>query len=168
MSVMKTGLAMIEGIYGRDGDGFEIGQDYLTNLVMFSKDKFRLDVIGMYLEAMNPATCISSASQGTRLDRHFQPWEIPIYEWVNGAAIPRKLTDFSRTPLRTYYLQKAGEPLYHLVNEPSITTATKFKAGVSPGRDCLCVAIPASVPLIWLPARDWNTELQGRRFVLST
>jgi uncharacterized protein (DUF362 family) len=119
MSVMKTGLAMIEGIYGRDGDGFGVGQDYLTNLVMFSKDKFRLDVIGMYLGGHEPGDVhLFRIAKERGLTDTFNPWEIPIYEWVNGAAIPRKLTDFSRTPLKTYYLQKAGEPLYHLVNEP--------------------------------------------------
>ena len=30
----------------------------------------------------------------------------------------QQLTDFERTPLKTYYLQADGEPLYHLVNEP--------------------------------------------------
>ena len=54
MSVLKTGLAMIEGIYGRDGNGFGIGNDHLTNLVMFSKDKFRLDLIGLYLGGHEP------------------------------------------------------------------------------------------------------------------
>ena len=39
-SVLKDGLSMIEGIYGRDGDGFHVGNDYLTNIVMFSKHKF--------------------------------------------------------------------------------------------------------------------------------
>jgi uncharacterized protein (DUF362 family) len=119
MSVMKTGLAMIEGIYGRDGDGFNVGQDYLTNLVMFSKDKFRLDVIGMYLGGHEPGDVhLFRIAKERGLTDTFNPWEIPIYEWVDGAAIPRKLTDFARTPLRTYYLQKTGEPLYHLVNEP--------------------------------------------------
>ena len=118
MSVMKTGLAMIEGICGRDGD-FDDGQDYLTNLVMFSKDKFRLDMIGMYLGGHEPGDVhLFRIAKERGLTDTFNPWEIPIYEWVNGAAIPRKLTDFSRTPLKTYYLQKAGEPLYHLVNEP--------------------------------------------------
>jgi hypothetical protein len=37
---------------------------------------------------------------------------------VDGAATRRKLTDFQRTPLKTYYLQLPGEPHYHLVNEP--------------------------------------------------
>jgi hypothetical protein len=115
MSVLKTGLAMIEGIYALDGDGKGI----LTNLVMFSKDKFRLDVIGMYLGGHEPGDInLFRTAKERGLTDTFNPWEIPIYEWVDGAATPRKLTDFPRTPLRTYYLQLPGEPLYHLVNEP--------------------------------------------------
>ena len=48
----------------------------------------------------------------------FNPWEVPVFEWVDGQQpVRRKLTDFERTPLVTYYLSKAGEPKYHLVNE---------------------------------------------------
>ena len=119
MSVMKTGLAMIEGIYARDGDGFDHGQDYLTNLVMFSKDKFRLDAVGMYLGGHEPGNVnLFRIAKERGLTDTFNPWDIPIYEWVDGAATRRKLSDFSRTPLRTYYLQLPGEPLFHLVNEP--------------------------------------------------
>jgi uncharacterized protein (DUF362 family) len=115
MSTLKTGFAMIEDIYGLDGDGSQV----LTNLVMFSKDKFRLDVIGTYLGGHEPGDVHTFRIAKERgLTDTFNPWEIPVYEWVDGAAIPRKLTDFSRTPLKTYYLQKPGEPLYHLVNEP--------------------------------------------------
>ncbi len=119
MSVMKTGLAMIEGITGRDGDGFGQGQDYLTNLVMFSKDKFRLDMVAMYLGGHEPGNInLFRIAKERGLTDTFNPWEIPIYEWENGAAIRRRLSDFERTPLKTYYLQMPGEPLFHLVNEP--------------------------------------------------
>ena len=117
-SVVNTGLAMIEGIYGRDGDGFSVGDDYLTNLVMFSKDKFRLDVIGMYLGGHEPGNIhLFRIAKERGLTDTFNPWEIPIFEWTNGDAVPRKLTDFPRTPLKTYYLQRDGEPYLHLVNE---------------------------------------------------
>jgi uncharacterized protein (DUF362 family) len=118
-SVLKTGLAVIEGIYGRDGNGFGIGNDYLTNLVMFGKDKFRVDMIGMYLGGHEPGNIhlFRIAKERGLLDT-FNPWEIPLYEWVDGAAKPVKLSEIERTPLKTYYLQKDGEPLYHLVNEP--------------------------------------------------
>jgi uncharacterized protein (DUF362 family) len=118
-SVLKTGLAMIEGIYGRDGDGFGTGQDYLTNLVLFGKDKFRLDVIGLYLAGHEPGNiALYRVAKERGLSDTFNPWEIPVYEWEDGRAVPRKLTDFQRTPLKTYYLQKEGEPRFHLVNEP--------------------------------------------------
>ncbi len=118
-SVLKTGLAMIEGIYARDGDGFAVGDDYMTNLVMFSKDKFRLDVIGMYLGGHEPGNInLFRIAKERGLTDTFNPWEIPIFEWTAGEAVPRKLTDFQRTPLKTYYLQKDGEPYLHLVNEP--------------------------------------------------
>ena len=120
MSVLKTGLAMIDGIYGRDGDGFGIGEDHLTNLVMFSKDKFRLDLIGLYLGGHEPGNVnLYRTAKERGLSDTFNPWEVPVYEWVDGHAEPRKLTDFPRTPLKTYYLRKpSGEPKYHLVNEP--------------------------------------------------
>jgi uncharacterized protein (DUF362 family) len=119
MSTLRTGLAVIEGIYGRDGNGFGIGQDYLTNLVMFGKDKFRVDMIGMYLGGHEPGNVhLFRIAKERGLSDTFNPWEVPVFEWVDGTAVPRKLTDFPRTPLKTYYLRKAGEPMYHLVNEP--------------------------------------------------
>lgn len=119
MSVLKTGLAMIEGIYGRDGNGFGIGDDYLSNIVMFSKDKFRLDLIGLWLGGHEPGNInLYRIAKERGLSDTFNPWDVPIYEWVDGQAQPRKLTDFERTPLKTYYLRKDGEPEYHLVDEP--------------------------------------------------
>jgi uncharacterized protein (DUF362 family) len=116
---LKTGLSIIEGIYGRDGDGFGVGNDYLTNLVMFSKNKLRLDMIGMYLGGHEPGNInlFRIAKERGLLDT-FNPWEVPIFEWVDGKPVARKLSDFERTPLKTYYLQRDNEPLYHLVNEP--------------------------------------------------
>ena len=118
-SVVKAGLAMIEGIYGRDGDGFNVGNDYLTNLVMFSKDQFRLDLVGLWLGGHEPGNVhLYRIAKERGLSDTFNPWEVPLYEWVNGQAIPRKLTDFPRTPLKSPYLPKAGEPYLHLANDP--------------------------------------------------
>jgi hypothetical protein len=86
---------------------------------MFSKDKFRLDIIGLYLGGHEPGNVNLYRTAVERgLSDTFNPWEVPIYEWVDGRAEPRKLTDFERTPLKTYYLQMPGEPKFHLVNEP--------------------------------------------------
>ncbi|MBI5084104.1 MAG: DUF362 domain-containing protein [Acidobacteria bacterium] len=117
-SVMKTGLAMIEGIYGRDGDGFGIGNDYLTNLVMFSKDKFRLDLIGLWLGGHEPGNVyLYRIAKERGLTDTFNPWEVPVYEWIDGQPVQRKLTDFPRHELKSIYLQMPGEPFLHLANE---------------------------------------------------
>jgi uncharacterized protein (DUF362 family) len=119
MSVLKTGLAMIEGIYGRDGDGFGTGNDYLTNIVIFGKDKFRVDVVGTWLGGHEPGNVhLFRIAKERGLSDTFNPWEVPVFEWVSGKGVPRKLSDFQRTPLKTYYLQKPGEPQFHMVNEP--------------------------------------------------
>lgn len=118
-STLDTGLNMIEGIYGRDGDGFDVGNDHLTNLVMFGKQNFRLDVIGLYLAGHEPGNIhLYRIAKERGLTDTFNPWEIPIYEWVDGHAVPRKLSDFARTPLRSVYLPHEREPCLHLINEP--------------------------------------------------
>lgn len=117
-SVLKTGLAMIEGIYGRDGDGFDIGNDYLANLVMFGQDKFRLDLIGLWLGGHEPGNIhLYRIAKERGLSDTFNPWDVPVYEWVNGRAEPRKLSDFPRTPLKSPYLTRDGEPMLHLAEE---------------------------------------------------
>jgi hypothetical protein len=115
---VKPGLSIIEGIYGRSGDGFGVGEDYLTNLVMFGQDRINLDLIGMFLGGHEPGNVnLFRIAKERGISTTINPWEVELYEWVNGAPVRRKLSDFTRTNLNTYYLQKEGEPKYHLVNE---------------------------------------------------
>jgi len=126
-SVLNTGLAIIEGIYGRDGDGFGLGNDYLTNLVMFSKDKFRLDVIGLWLAGHEPGNVnLYRIAKERGLSDTFNPWEIDVYEWTDAGPAPRKLTDFPRYELKSIYLRMPGEPELHLANEPVDYDRLKF------------------------------------------
>jgi uncharacterized protein (DUF362 family) len=119
MSVLKTGLAIIEGIYGRDGDGFNVGTDYLTNLVMFGKDKFRVDLVGLWLGGHEPGNLhLYRIAKERGLSDTFNPWEVPLYEWTDDGPVARKLTDFPRTPLKTVYLPREGEPTLHMLDEP--------------------------------------------------
>jgi uncharacterized protein (DUF362 family) len=118
-SVLKTGLAIIEGIYGRDGDGFNVGNDYLTNIVIFGKDKFRVDLIGLWLGGHEPGNVhLYRIARERGLSDTFNPWDVPVYEWTDAGPVSRKLTDFTRTPLRTPYLPREGEPALHLLDEP--------------------------------------------------
>jgi len=119
MSTMKTGLAMVEGIYGRDGDGFAVGDDHLTNMVFFGKDKFRVDVIGLWLAGHEPGNVhLYRIAKERGLTDTFNPWEIPVYEWTDEGPAARKLTDFPRAALKTVFLPKDGEAALHMLDEP--------------------------------------------------
>ncbi len=118
LSVLKFGLAMIEAIYAKNEDPADPTKEFLPNLVMFSKDPFRLDLVGLWLGGHEPGNVhFYRIAKERGLSDTFNPWEVPVYEWTDEGPVARELTDFARTPLRTYYLQKEGEPQYHLVNE---------------------------------------------------
>ncbi len=127
------GIHIVEGIYGRDGD-FNWGPnpygnennfdgrawDYMTNVVIFGKNPYLVDIVGHWLAGHEPGNfgLFHIAMERGKLDM-LNPRNIPIYEWVDGVAVRRPLDGFTRTPLRTFYLQQAGkEPLWHLVDEP--------------------------------------------------
>jgi uncharacterized protein (DUF362 family) len=119
MSTLTTGLAMVEGICGRDGDGFYTGDDYLANMVFFGKDKFRVDLIGLWLAGHEPGNVhLYRIAKERGLSDTFNPWEIPVYEWTDDGPVSRQLTDFPRTPLKTVYLPREGEASLHLLDEP--------------------------------------------------
>jgi len=128
------GLHIIEGIYGRDGD-FNNGPnpfgnennydgrawDYMTNIVIFGKNPYLVDNVGHWLGGHEPGNfgLFHIAMERGKLDV-MNPMHIPVYEWQDGVAVRRPLTSFTRTPLRSFYLQQRqiNEPLWHLVNEP--------------------------------------------------
>jgi hypothetical protein len=127
------GLHIIEGIYGRDGD-FNQGPnpfgnennyngkawDYMTNIVLFGKNPYLVDIVGHWLGGHEPGNfgLFHIAMERGKLDV-MNPMNIPVYEWQDGVAVRRPLTGFTRTPLRSFYLhQRTREPLWHLVNQP--------------------------------------------------
>jgi len=135
------GLHIVEGIYGRDGD-FNFGPnpfgsenskdvlkvpsregrawDYMTNVVIFGKRPYLVDIVGHWLGGHEPGNfgLFHIAMERGQLDV-MNPRNIPVYEWQDGVAVRRPLTSFTRTPLRTSYLhQQTKEPLWHLCNEP--------------------------------------------------
>jgi hypothetical protein len=142
-SASPIGLHVVEGIYGRDGD-FNMGPnpfghendkepwlnapstkgrawDYMTNIVLFGKNPYLVDIVGHWLGGHEPGNfgLFHIAMERGKLDV-MNPMRIPVYEWQDGVAVRRPLTAFTRTPLRTSYLQRhtTDEPLWHLCDEP--------------------------------------------------
>ena len=117
------GLHIIEGIYGRDGD-FNNGPnpfgnennydgrawDYMTNIVIFGKSPYLVDIVGHWLGGHEPGNfgLFHIAMERGKLDV-MNPMNIPVYEWQDGVAVRRPLTSFTRTPLRSFYLQQRDE-----------------------------------------------------------
>ncbi len=135
-SVTKAGLHVIEGVYGRDGDGFLNGPnkgtklstgeawDYMSNIIIFGKNQYNVDIIGHWLAGQEPGNFgLFHIAKERGLTKKLNPANIPVYEWkADGTAALTPLTSFARTPLLTYYLQRnyngGTEAKYHLCDEP--------------------------------------------------
>jgi len=133
-SVTKPGLHIIEGIYGRDGNFIDgphedgLARDYMTNLLIFGKNPFYVDIIGHWLAGHEPVNfaLFHKAKERGFID-YFNPLSIPLYEWnENGEATLSQLSEFERYELKTLYLRQEGEDEYHLCNEPYDYEATSI------------------------------------------
>jgi hypothetical protein len=133
----KTGLHIIEAVYGRDGDfsrgpnpaGNDNNQNgnpanYMMNYIIFGKNSYHVDIIGHWLAGHEPGNLgLFHLAKDRGLAKTFNPANIPVYEWKgDGSAALTPLGNFTRTPLKTYYLRRdyssQNEPFWHLVNEP--------------------------------------------------
>jgi len=150
LSVTPTGINVVEGIYSQDGNGFGSGphdklgpqgitsRDYMSNIVIFGKDPFRVDIVAHWLAGHEPGNFgLFHIGIERGLNDVLDPHDIPVYEWKNGRATMIKLDSLERTPLVTYYLQRdyngQNEPKFHLCDEPFDYSAWKSGARVG---DC--------------------------------
>ncbi len=128
------GLHIVEGIYGRDGNGFLLGPnigtvskteawDYMTNIIIFGKNQGYVDIIGHWLAGHEPGNFgLFHLMKDRGMISTINPANIPVYEWkADGTATLTPLANFTRTPLKTYYLQRnysgQTEPYYHMCDE---------------------------------------------------
>ncbi|MCE5248832.1 DUF362 domain-containing protein [bacterium] len=170
LSATRFGLHVVEGIYARDGN-FSRGPnpegnednpkgnawDYMTNIIIFGMDPFRIDIVGKWLGGHEPGNfgLFHIAMERGMLDV-LNPMNVPVYLWEDGQAVPKPVTWFTRTPLRSYYLHKdfdgRKEPFWHLVNEPfDYGTVTEKKPSYpsKPGTGVFAQCCPtASYPLL--------------------
>jgi uncharacterized protein (DUF362 family) len=129
LSVTPSGIYIVEGVYGRDGDGFSggphegKGKDWMSNNVIFGKDPFRVDIIAHWLAGHEPGNFgLFHIGIERGMSDVLDPFDIPVYLWEDGRATLAKLDSFKRTPLVTPYLRKnsdgMNEEKFHLCNEP--------------------------------------------------
>lgn len=119
-------LNVIEGVYAQNGDGFDGGpgtdgapEIFPTNVLIFGKDAFRVDIIGHWLAGHEPGNFgLFHIGKERGVSTALNPRNIPVYRWGNRGPKLIPLDHFARTPLRTQYLQKEGESRFHLCDEP--------------------------------------------------
>jgi len=136
-----VGLNIIEGVYAQNGNAFTRGpgpggkpEIFLTNMFIFGKDAFSVDIIGHYLAGHEPGNfglfhIGKERGASTALD----PRNIPIYLWDDSGPKLTPLDSFTRTPLSTPYLAKRGEAEYHLCDEPFEYASEPVPASLSGG-----------------------------------
>lgn len=120
------GLNIVEGVYGQNGDGFDGGpgagglpEVFTTNMLIFGKDAFRVDIIGHWLGGHEPGNFgLFHIARSRGVSTSLNPQNIPVYSWEDAGPRLTPLDRFTRTPLTTLYLQNPGEPQFHLCNEP--------------------------------------------------
>jgi uncharacterized protein (DUF362 family) len=130
-SVTRPGLHVIEGVYGRDGH-FVVGphdglaQDFMTNIIIFGKNAFHVDIVGHWLGGHEPGNFgLFHIAKERGFSSLLNPMDIPVYEWkADGSATKTPLTDFERTPLKTFYMQLEDEEYWHLCDQPYDYPAT--------------------------------------------
>ncbi len=135
------GLNIIEGIYGQNGDGFSTGPSasgepdvFLTNMLIFGKEAFRVDIVGHWLGGHEPGNFgLFHIAKERGLSTALNPKNIPVYFWDESGPKLTPLEKFSRTPLTTLYLAKADEPKYHLCNESFSYPAEEASACLTGG-----------------------------------
>lgn len=158
LSASNMDLAMIEGLYGRDGnwmDGPHGGssEDFMTNVVVFGRNPIKVDIIGHWLAGHEPGNFGLFHAAVTRgLSDTVNPHQIPVYAWESGTPVREPLETFERTSLMTYYLRRdydgQSESHWHLVDEPyeypkySTPTAVLADAATAPQSYVLSQSYP--------------------------
>lgn len=129
LSVTRTGLNIVEGIFAQDGDGFGGGphngrsRTYAANVVLFGLDPLRVDMIAHWIAGHNPHNFgLFHAAVERGMLSTLDPADIPLFLWQNRVGSRIGLDAVPRTPLPTPYLTynygEGNEPDYHLCDEP--------------------------------------------------
>jgi hypothetical protein len=137
----SVGLNVVEGIYAQNGDGFDGGpgasglpEVFLTNVLLFGRDAFRVDIVGHWLGGHEPGNFgLFHLAKERGVSTALDPKKVPVYEWTDDGPRLAPLESFARVPLATPYLPKPGEARFHLCDEPYAYAPEPLSACLSGG-----------------------------------
>jgi uncharacterized protein (DUF362 family) len=87
-TAIKPHLNIVEGVIGRDGSGFAVGNDSLTNIVVVGMSTFEVDTVASYIMGHNPRELYYTRIFNERGLGRNNPGEIHIYR-LSGDGITR-------------------------------------------------------------------------------
>jgi uncharacterized protein (DUF362 family) len=93
-SAIKPSINIIEGVIGRDGSGFGVGQDQLCNIVIIGMSPFEVDTIGSWIMGHHPRELHYTRIFKERGMGENDPGKITIY-WITDRGID-KISDLSQ------------------------------------------------------------------------
>ena len=156
LSVSPIGLAMVEGIYGRNGNAFLKGpgpggsaEDFMMNVVIFGKNPFLVDIVGVWLAGHEPGNMgLFHIARERGLSPLLNPMDIPLYLWGEEPTLVQ-LDTFERTPLLTNYMRRdydgQNEAEWHMLDEPYDYGTATSRAPQMPGLQVLGSRKPGQV-----------------------
>ncbi len=141
----------------------------MTNMLIFGKDAFNVDIIGHWLGGHEPGNFgLFHTGKERGVSATLNPANIPVYLWEDRGPRLTPISSFRRTPLATLYLAKSGEPQYHMINEPFAhpdePRSACLSGGTKPGLRVLGVNRPgqgrSSVVVEYSLPADGNASLE--------
>jgi len=83
-------LNIIEGVIGRDGSGFAVGRDELTNIVMAGRAKIEMDAVASYIMGHDPRELHYLKIAKERGMGEVDPAKIDVYRITDNDVVPVK------------------------------------------------------------------------------
>lgn len=85
-TAIKADIYIIEGIIGRDGSGFALGNDHLCNVVIAGLSPIEVDAVGTYIMGHDPRETYYTRIAAERGMGEIDPAKIKIY-WIRGNEV---------------------------------------------------------------------------------
>ncbi len=114
-TTVNPDINIIEGVIGRDGSGFAVGKDELTNIVLVSRSKIELDAVASYIMGHDPRELFYLRIAKERRMGEVDPEKIAIYRMSEKAVEPvRSVASLKRYSLgvNMHSWDEQGERLF--------------------------------------------------------
>ena len=99
-AAIKPSLNVIEGVIGRDGDGFGVGKDRICNVVIAGLSTFETDVIGSWIMGQDTRELWFTRAAKERGLAECDPSKIDVYRIRDNEVIPvRNIAEIKRFTL---------------------------------------------------------------------